>query len=306
MSDEIRNHSRDGRGIILHAVHVNTTAAPSKYIVAVAKSAQRIQKVLRADGLSGEIKVLLFTDREVWLFMNDRRRCDVQIYQECRDFVAYGGHRVFNMVRFYDDFEYPHVPETRPLFEGRPIVWLKRTVALLHSPFAKTMQLDDDVYVCRGFAKQFDDYLNDQHLYAAVVELGIFSSTRGDPKPLRPGMPDEFLRFAERNLGFQLLYTGKPRVIELLALFRDVYVRQMNDPSIYTLGDQGPFREALFTMRPAIHDYSIPITIGCRFVGGCDDGCLTVHRHWDQDKSGADVEPWSREHRVHLTDENGN
>jgi hypothetical protein len=240
------------------------------------------------------------------MFMNDPNRCDMEIYNECKEFFRFGGSRVFNMVRFYDDFEYPAVPATRPFFEGRPIVWLKRIVALMHSPFDKTMQLDADVYVCPGFAKQFDDYLDERHFYAAVVELGLFSSTRGDPKPLRPDMPDEFLQFPERNLGFQLLFTGKHQVIELLALFRDVYVRQMNDPSIYTLGDQGPFREALFTMRPSIHDIAIPITVGCRFVGGCNDGCLTVHRHWDQDKSGADVEPWSKKYMVHLTDANGN
>jgi hypothetical protein len=290
----------------LHAVHVNSTSVPSKYIAEVTKTASHIQDVLRKDGQSGDIKVMLYTDREVWIFMNNRQKCDVRVFVECKDFYRYGGHHVFNMVHFYDDFEYPDVPATRPLFEGRPIVWLKRIVALMHSPFKKTMQIDADVYVCPGFWRQFDDYLTDRHMFAAVLDQGMFSNTRGDTTPFREGMPKEFIGFPERNLGFQLLNTGKSQTIDLLALFRDVYVRHVNNMDRYVLGDQAAMREALFTVRPSIHDIAIPITIGCRYEGGCDDGCLTVHRHWDQDKSGADVEPWGEEHRVHLTDESGN
>jgi hypothetical protein len=168
------------------------------------------------------------------------------------------------------------------------------------------MLIDADVYVCPNFATLFDMYLDEHHLYAATIASGLFSSTRGDPKALRPGMTDEFLRFPERNLGFQLIHTANHRALELLALFRDVYARHVNDESIYTLGDQASFREALFTMRPLIRDVVIPVTIGCRYVGGCDDGCLTVHRHWNQDKSGDAVESWKFLQFVpKMTDESG-
>jgi hypothetical protein len=84
-----------------------------------------------------------------------------------------------------------------------------------------------------------------------------------------------------------------------------VYVRHVNDPSVYILGDQASFREALFTMRPLIHDNVIPADIGCRFERGCDDGCLTVHRHWNRDKSGSAVGQPKAEHFAKLTDRKG-
>jgi hypothetical protein len=112
----------------------------------------------------------------------------------------------------------------------------------------------------------------------------------GNSSALRPGITQkEFAQFPERNMGFVLVNTGHPKGLELLALFRDVYIRHIKDPNVFVMEDQQAMREALFTMRVWIHDHVIPDNIGCRFEFGCDDGCLTVHRHWDMDKSGKNV-----------------
>ena len=79
-----------------------------------------------------------------------------------------------------------------------------------------------------------------------------------------------------------MLSTGKPRVLKLLALFRDVYIRQANDTEHVSIGnDQCAFREALFSMKATegVTESTIPADIGCRHETGCADGCLVVHRH---------------------------
>jgi hypothetical protein len=255
--------------------------------------------------MSATIKVLLFTDREVWLFMNDRTRCLVDKYEECKNFLLYGGRHVFNIVRFYDDIQFPKVRDAAPFFQGWPPLWLKRTVASMYSPFARTMLMDADVYVCPHFETMFNKYIDNHHLYAASIAIALFAGSGSGNKALRPGMPEAFARFPERNLGFQIVHTGQPRAISLLALFRDVYVRHINDESIYVKHDQPSFREALFTVRPTIHDAVIPPDVACRMEGGCDDGCLTVHRHWDRDKSGDAVGMPRPEYRVKYSDEKG-
>jgi hypothetical protein len=93
----------------------------------------------------------------------------------------------------------------------------------------------------------------------------------------------------ERNQGLVIMKTSSTTIIKLLSLYRDIYVRHVNDMTIPVNGDQSAFREALFIMRTQVMDRVIPYEIGCRLEYGCDDGCLAVHRPFDQDKSGSDV-----------------
>jgi hypothetical protein len=211
----------------------------------------------------------------------------------CQQFRELGGHRLFDIVKFYGHYSYPLIAEYKSSFVMKwPALWLMRAVGWLHSPFEKSMFFDSDVYVCPGFERMFDTYLDEYHLFAAPIASSPFVDTQGDSRPLRSGIPaKEFSQYPERNLGVVLAQTGHPKIIELLTLYRDVYVRQINDENVKIKGDQASMREALFIMRVWIHDQVIPSSIGCRRTLGCDDGCLTVHRHWDQDKSGKDVRP---------------
>jgi hypothetical protein len=280
---------RTGKGIILNAAHANTSAlSSSKHIVEAAECARRIKDVL---GSNNDVKVLLYTDKAIWMYMNDNARCKPAIDRVCRQYRELGGRRLFDIVKFFDDFSYPAMTDVKPSFRYKwPALWLKRAVGWLHSPFEKSMFFDTEVYVCPGFERMFDTYLNDHHLYAGAVAVTPFSNTNGNSKPLRAGIPaKEFSQYPERNLGVVLAQTGHPKIIELLTLFRDVYVRQINDETALVVGDQAAMREALFTMRIWVHDTMIPIDIGCRFTLGCDDGCLTIHRDLDRAKSGNEV-----------------
>ena len=93
--------------------------------------------------------------------------------------------------------------------------------------------------------------------------------------------------------------TDNKHVIQFLALVRDVFQRHCNDETVGISGEQSSWREALFTSRIYLRDTLVPETIGCRDVGGCGDGCLTVHRHHDQSKSGADVKPFGEAAKEH-------
>jgi hypothetical protein len=281
---------RSGNGIIISAVHIKATHASSKYIVEAAKCARRIKDVLRP---KSDVKVLLFTDKLVWRFMN--AECDSSTDEVCGQFQGLGGHRLFDSVMFYDGLSMPLIPSFKPFFHESPVIWMKRIVGWLHSPFSKTMAIDADVYVCPGFDSLFDTYIDNKHLLAATIANTQFGNTNGSKLPLRPGIPaKEFAQFPERNMGFIIVNTGHPKGLELLALFRDAYARHLNDPNVYILGDQASMREALFTMRVWVRDKVIPGTIVCRFQLGCEDGCSVVHRHWDRDKSGANVRPQPR------------
>jgi hypothetical protein len=194
-------------------------------------------------------------------------------------------------VRFYDDFSSPLIADSKPSFRKKwPALWLKRAVGWLHSPFEKSMFLDNDVSVCPGFERLFETYLDSHHLFSATIAPHPFGSRDPSDIPIRSAIPaKEFSQFPERNLGVVLAATSHPKVIELLTLFRDVYVRHTNDMGFHNPGDQVSMRESLFTLRVYVRDTVIPANIGCRYTMGCDDKCLTVHRHWDRDKSGKNI-----------------
>jgi hypothetical protein len=123
-------------------------------------------------------------------------------------------------------------------------------------------------------------------------------------KGLRADLPHAFQNFPERNLGMQVINTADHRALALLALFRDVYIRHVRIPNTGLRNDQASFREALFTLRATVHDVVVPANRACRFTGGCADGCQTVHRWYDQDKSGRkvgiNVKNWNRHHPNHT------
>jgi len=164
-----------------------------------------------------------------------------------------------------------------------------RIEATLNSPFEVTMTADSDTYACPGFEGLFDA-VDKHHLYAASIAPALFADTKGFNGSFRADFPPSYASFPERNLGLQILVTGNPKVIELLALFRDVFLRHLRQ-NVRIHGDQASFREALFTMRIFVHDVVLSPRHVCRFVLGCDDGCRVVHRKFDQDKSGNNVRP---------------
>jgi hypothetical protein len=70
-------------------------------------------------------------------------------------------------VRFYDTLVFPDLSrEDENFFQAWPQLWLGRILASLHSPFARTMNLDSDVYVCDGFEDLFDR-VDEHHVFAA-------------------------------------------------------------------------------------------------------------------------------------------
>jgi hypothetical protein len=225
------------------------------------------------------------------MYMNDDAQCNTAIDSVCRQYRELGGHRLFDIVKFYDHLVLPTLTDSKPNFKGFLTRYrLLRAVGWLHSPFEKSMFFDSDVYVCPGFERMFDTYLDKHHLFAAALASCSFCNTNGNSMPLREGIPaKEYSKYPERNNGVVIAQTGHPKIIDLLALYRDTFVRHASDPNVDTHGDQASMREALFTMRVWIHDRVIPISEACRYTLGCDDGCLTVHRHWDRDKSGTNV-----------------
>jgi hypothetical protein len=287
VSDELRDLPRSGRGVLFCVFHRDADATtPSKFILQAVSSAARMRAVLKASG--SDIKLCLFTDRANWQFLLDPRLCRPGTYDICAQFAALDGAKVFDDVLFIDDFEVPPVKGSKRAFNKWPGLWFQRIIAFQHSPYAQTLMVDSDVYACPRFDTIFS-YLDARHLVAATLSPMLFGDTFGNAESFRSGFPDSYERFPERNLGLIVVQSSHPKVIELLALFRDVYLRHMRDPKAGIHGDQSSFREALFTMRIEVRDNVIPHTVGCRYELGCDDGCLSVHRHHDRDKSGGDV-----------------
>jgi hypothetical protein len=294
VSDEIRGLERRGQGVILQVGAEFPSDQPNKgqthQLFMAAKTGFRIHQSLAQTNNTGTLKVLLFTHRQIWNFINDPAKCTPEHSIECRPYYEMGGSSVFDMVRFYEDYEYPPLPQTYSTEFGIqqwPKLWLMRIVTLMHSPFELTMAFDTDVYVCNGFEKMFDVYLDKHHLFAATFDPPFFGINGKFRAFLRDDLPDVYRMFPERNAGMMLMNTGNSRIIDFLALFRDVYVRHMTDPVAFShcLGDQPALREALFTMRRFIHDNVIPLSIGCRYKDWysklhamCTDTCLTVHR----------------------------
>ncbi len=185
--------------------------------------------------------------------------------------------------------------EKRDRFQTWPELWLKRIVATLNSPFAETLVVDSDVYACPTFERLFDTYksnltitttsrmralvscsfdstcllfpsnffflkryLGDNDV-ALTLAAAPFGSSRNYDGAFRPGFPVSYAQFVERNLGLQLLATGRPSVQQLVTLFRDAYVRQSNDVEHVSIGnDQSAFREALFTLKDGLKVQEIP------------------------------------------------
>jgi hypothetical protein len=75
----------------------------------------------------------------------------------------------------------------------------------------------------------------------------------------------------------------------LLSLALDAYTRHISNPHARLANYQSPFREALFSLQAGIKHVIIPSTVMCRYEGGCNDACLTIHRSYDLNKSGANV-----------------
>ena len=116
--------------------------------------------------------------------------------------------------------------DKRDRFQTWPELWLKRIVATLNSPFAETLVVDSDVYACPNFENLFTEYLGENDV-AITLASAPFGASRNYDGAFRPGMPESYAQFLERNLGLQLLSTGRPIVQQLVTLFRDAYVRQV-------------------------------------------------------------------------------
>eukprot|EP00049_Salpingoeca_infusionum_P027885 m.34851 g.34851 ORF g.34851 m.34851 type:complete len:502 (+) comp9820_c0_seq1:96-1601(+) len=293
VSATIRAVERSGRGVLFNAVHRDPSAQKaSKQIVEAARAAKRMHQAFVEEGKENTLGYIIFTEREPWEFLNDPVKCR-SLWPECEEWGELK--QYFTHVQFYDDLHMQRVIERRERFQTWPELWLKRIYATLHSPFEETLVVDSDVYACESFEALFDVYLSEGHV-AITKAPAPFGCSRNYKGAFRSGMPDRYQEFTERNLGLQVLKTGDPKVIELVSLFKDVYLRQVNDTEHVSIGnDQSAFREALFTMYPDLVESIIPPNIGCRHDAGCADGCLVVHRHQRPELSGAEYDKWKKE-----------
>lgn len=296
VSEEYLNTPRVGRGILYNAIHKDPEATrSSKPITEAIAGAKRMLAAIEERGTASKIKFCLVTERKPFEFMMNQELCKVTVWPECENFAQRVA--IFNHILFYDDFDTPPVVERREKFQTWPELWLKRILASLNSPFAETMVVDSDVYGCTNFEDLYDQYLGDADV-AITLAPAPFGASRNYNGSFRPGFSVEYASYTERNLGLHLLATGKPKVIKLLALFRDIYVRQANDTVHVSIGnDQCAFREALWTMKATegLVEANIPNEIGCRHETGCADGCLTVHRHSNPEMSKAQLQALKKE-----------
>lgn len=297
LTDAQMTLERAGRGILYNAIHRDTSAKrPSKPLVGAIKGATRMRAALaerRALDPTGapeeEPKFILFTEREPHLFMLNTVLCRAGLWPECATYTE--DIKVFDYIKFYDDLEIPGVIERRERFQTWPALWVKRIMASLNSPFAETLVVDSDVYGCTNFEDLWTKYLKEGDV-AATLAPAPFGASRNYKGAFRPGFPKSYEDYQERNLGLHMLATGRPQVLKLVALFRDVFIRQANDTAHVSIGnDQCAFREALFSLKATlgVTESLIPESIGCRHESGCADGCLVVHRHKNQEMSRAEL-----------------
>lgn len=260
-------------------------------------SDSRMRAALAEAGESSELKFALVTEKAPFLFMMDSALCK-PMWPECNNFSD--TIKVFDKVLFYEDFNQPAIVERRERFQTWPELWLKRIMASLNSPFAQTMVVDSDVYACSKFESMFDTFLGDSADIAVTLAPAPFGASRNYPGAFRPGFGEEYAKYTERNCGLQLLATASPKVQQLLALFRDVYVRQANDTTSVSIGnDQCAFREAMWTMKrtAGLREATIPAEAGCRHDTGCADGCYVVHRHLNPEMSRAELQEYRKKKR---------
>ncbi len=282
---------RKGRGVIFNAVHRDTSAKrASKNIVEAMRSAKRMHVALEGHAFREEVEYVLFTDREPYEFMRNAELCR-DLWPECKEFAEDNSY--LTKVIFYDDLPRPSVIERRERFQTWPDLWLKRIMATLNSPFAETLVVDSDVYACSNFVALFDEWLGPDNDVAITLAPAPFGCSRNYNGAFRPRFPESYANFTERNLGMQVLKTGNPEVVRLIALFRDIYVRHVNDIERISIGnDQSSFREALYTMKDTVRQRIIPSNVACRHDLGCADGCMVVHRHMHPEMSGKEYQAW--------------
>jgi hypothetical protein len=244
--------------------------------------------------------ITLMTDRAEWLFvtLHMTAACKAPKWQgteECALFVSVSSSNissVFDAVLFFDDVFVPALTyKARSKFIGWPELWIKKLLSLLHSPYAVTLAVDANVYLCPRFETLFDYIEAPEADIALGLAISKFGASQGHAGPQRPMMMDSklFFAFTERNLAVQVLRTGSVATMKLISLAIDAYTRHLSNPTTKLSHLQSPFREALFTMRHVVRETIIPIGATCRYQGGCDDGCLTVDRGYDQEKSGTSV-----------------
>lgn len=284
LSNDIVSLNRSGRGVLFNAVNLQPLAQRiSKVIVGAMRTAKMMRLAIQERGIDIGLQFILFTEKAPYKFMVNTKKCVDRLWPECSEFSRDIG--VFDFVKFYEDLDSPVVVEKRPRFQLWPDLYLKRIISLLYSPFAETLVVDNDVYPCSNFENLFTDYMtieNDVALAVAVNKVDKWSYAGA----FRSGFPQSYANFQERSLGIQLLATGRPHVIQLIALFRDVYIRHINDTQHVETNNAKPaLREALFTMQNEIREQIIPPETVCRFQSGCPDGCYIVHRSYKQNSS---------------------
>lgn len=291
---EIKAIERKGDGVLFNAIHRTPNAKrASKPIMEAIVGATRMRVASKEAGSQNPLGFVLVTERAPMKFMMDETLCR-PMWPECIDFKDKV--KVFDTILFYEDFKAPAIVERRERFQTWPELWLKRIMASLHSPFARTLVVDSDVYGCTAYEKLFTEYLGDSDV-AITLAPAPFGASRNYEGAFRKGFPTTYAEYTERNLGLHMLATGKPRVQALLSLFRDVFVRQANDTVHTSIGnDQCAFREAMFTMKAqGLTEVTIPAEIGCRHDAGCADGCYVVHRHNNQELSRAELKALAKE-----------
>eukprot|EP00038_Savillea_parva_P009672 m.185054 g.185054 ORF g.185054 m.185054 type:complete len:491 (+) comp16324_c0_seq1:80-1552(+) len=295
VDDRIASIKREGRGVLFNAIHRTPDAKrASKPISEAIVGATRMRAASKEAGSESSLRYTLVTERAPLDFMMNEELCK-PMWPECIDFKS--KIKVFDIILFYEDFEIPPIIERRERFQTWPELWLKRIMASLHSPFNQTLVVDSDVYGCSTFEKLFDEYLENADV-AITLAPAPFGASRNYNGAFRHGFPESYAEYTERNLGLHMLATGRPKVQKLLALFRDVFIRQANDTVHTSIGnDQCAFREAMFSMKTTsgLTEITIPAEIGCRHDAGCADGCYVVHRHNNQEMSRAELKALAKE-----------
>ena len=140
VSASIAELPRKGRGVLFNAIHRDPNAQrASKNIMEAIVGVRRMRKAIEERGLPSDLRFCLFTERAPYEFYTSKQ-CRSEVWPACGTFAQQI--KLFDEVRFYDDYPRPPIVERRERFQTWPDLWLMRIMATLNSPFAQTLVVD--------------------------------------------------------------------------------------------------------------------------------------------------------------------
>mmetsp|Transcript_4149 Transcript_4149/g.14856 ORF Transcript_4149/g.14856 Transcript_4149/m.14856 type:complete len:234 (+) Transcript_4149:1049-1750(+) len=151
------------------------------------------------------------------------------------------------------------------------MVWVKKTLALMHSPFEMTVFLDTDAYPCGSFLNVFElmrDRPSAIDIADAVAPVP-FGGSYGDRLESFETGADGWSDFHERNTGLILYNASSPAVKYLLEQYHLLYVEQLSsrEKRKRIWHDQPAFRQALWRARQgalSLKEHILSPTEHCR------------------------------------------